>query len=198
MKSITYLRYGQRVQLGPWTFAPGWRPRNAPKEAPSYAPYEGEDLQSQNDVRAAQWRKWESFYHKMSSHIPRAVVRPGVKPKRHYVNRGGQMDVDTSEEEYGPESEDEDDNGERASDEESSGEEEGPEDDDIGHSGNGRPHILLRKNRKKNSKLTGCSEESSGEEDGPEDGPEDDDMEHGGSENGRPHILSHEKKKKGN
>lgn len=93
MRCITYLREGGRVQLGPWESAPGWRPEGAPDNPPPFEPYEGENLLSQDRTRATKWRAWERYYDKMSSHIPRAVTKPGKPDDKPYI------DVEDEEEE---------------------------------------------------------------------------------------------------
>lgn len=106
--------------MGPWTFAPGWRPDNAPGDPAPFEPYTGGKLVSQNELRASQWLQWDQYYRKMSSHIPRAVARPGRKPKKPLVKTTDDRGVElTSEEEYGPESEDGEDEDDESTDGES-------------------------------------------------------------------------------
>lgn len=98
MRCITYLRDKQRVQLGPWVNGPGWRSEGAPDNPPPFEPYEGDILVSQDRRRAGKWREWERFYNKMSSHIPRAVTKPGKPDKKPYSDL---EELDFVEEEEG-------------------------------------------------------------------------------------------------
>lgn len=85
MHNLLYLRFGNRVRLGPWINGPGWRPAGASRDNPHpFEPYDG-DLQSQDNVRASKWRTWEAYFDKMSRHIPRAVHKPGVKDPKPYI-----------------------------------------------------------------------------------------------------------------
>lgn len=96
-KCITYLREDQRVEVGPWANAPGYRPEGAGDDHPLFNPCTTK-LVSQDVVREAKWKRWEAYFSKTASHIPRAVVKPGKVGPRPYPRYDSTTDEEDGDE----------------------------------------------------------------------------------------------------